>query len=105
MDMDMALSFFLRALKEAAEGSHRELKDFAQCKEIPGRKGKTKVLVRCQILATVANVGIFLEEEKENETQKYGPKRQRKLMSSFGRDCGVSSLGRQHGGYERSLHC
>lgn len=76
----MAPSFFLRALKEAAEGSHRGLEVFVQHKKIPGRKGKTKMLVRHQILATVANTGTFLREEKENKTQKYGSKRQRKLM-------------------------
>lgn len=80
MEVGMALSTFLQALKEAAEGSHGELKVFVQHKEIPGRKGKTKTLVRHQILATVANTGTFLEEEKENEIQKYSPKTERKLM-------------------------
>lgn len=76
MEVDMALSPFLQALKEAAEGLHGELKH----KETPWWKGKTEMLGRLQILATVANTGTFLEEEKENEIQKYGPKRQRKLM-------------------------
>lgn len=65
MDTDVAPSFFLQALEESAEGSHGELKVFVQHKEIAGKKGKPKMLVRWQIFDTMANMGIFLEEERK----------------------------------------
>jgi len=102
----MAPSFFLQALKEAAEGSCRELQVFVQPKKIPGRKGENKMLLRHQISTTVVNMGTFLEREKKSKTQKYGPKSQRKLVKCLLRgNCGVSNPGQEHGGYERSLHC
>lgn len=78
MDMDISLSFF-QALKELQRLSQRN-EGFCGAQGNSQAESTTQNVSKKQILATMATMGIFLEEEKKNKTQKTWPKEAEKRL-------------------------
>lgn len=78
MDMDISLSFF-QALKELQRLSQRN-EGFCGAQGNSQAENTTQNVSEKQILATIATMGIFLEKEKKNKTQKTWPKEAEKRL-------------------------